>query len=243
MANRVPQVQLSLLELNGPAGSVEGPTPQFVASDLLGSIGSAEDSPWQEPNNIETQEQPTFLELNGPWGSFDGPTLNFFAGRLPGSTAIVVEEYSRQEVTAQLSALQQAIENLLPQALALPEAIRQHFIQPLHYARIAAQHYAEEDVELTTPLPYIPGLKFVPLSPRPQWHEWSRRLTEHLRYKLRSYQWQLLATVAADVSLSVAQVIHAAENNTKFRLRPNEGNEMEIRKVHSDSEGDSDEYY
>ena len=194
-------------------------------------------------NNIETQEQPTLLELNGPWGSFDGPTLNFFAGRLPGSTAIEDEEYRRQDVTAQLSALQQAIETLLPQALALPEAIRHHFIQPFHYARIAAQHYADEEVEFTTPLPYIPGLKFVPLSPRPQWHEWSRRISEHMRFTLKSYQWQLLATVAADVSLSAAQVIHAAENNTKFRLRPNEAKEMEIRKVHSDSEGDSDEYY
>ena len=64
-----------------------------------------------------------------------------------------------------------------------------------------------------------------------------------MRYTLKSYQWQSLATVAADVSLSAAQVIHAAENNTKFHLRPNEAEEMEIRKTHSDSEGDSDEYY
>ena len=44
MANGGPQEQLSLLELNGPAGSFEGPNPQFLASDLLGSIGSAEDT-------------------------------------------------------------------------------------------------------------------------------------------------------------------------------------------------------
>ena len=187
--------------------------------------------------NKAPQEQLPLLELNGPVGSFDGPTLQFFASNPPGSFGSTEVSSSRQEATTHLTAFQQSIEVLLPQALAMPEAIRHHFVQPLHYARIAAQHYADEDVEFTTPLPYIPGLKFVPLSPRPQWHEWSRRLTEHLRYKLRSYQWQLLATVAADVSLSVAQVIHAAENNTKFRLRPNEGNDMEIRKVHSDSEG------
>ena len=194
-------------------------------------------------NSIETQEQLPLLELNGPLGSFEGPTLQFFAGGPTGSIGSTQASYARQDVTTQLAALQQAIETLLPQALALPAAIRHHFIQPFHYARIAAQHYADEEVEFTTPLPYIPGLKFVPLSPRPQWHEWSRRLSEHMRFTLKSYQWQLLAKVAADVSLSAAQVIHAAENNTKFRLRPNEAKEMEIRRVHSDSEGDSDEYY
>ena len=191
------------------------------------------------------QEEPPTLQLNGPWGSFYGPQPTFMAGSfIRDAMGSQEQEVRRQEITAQLSELQQAIEILLPQAIALPKAIRNHFIQPLHYARIAAQHYADEGVELTEPVPYIPGLKFVPLSPRPQWHEWSRRLSDHMRYNLKSYQWQLLATVAANVSLTAAQVIHTAENNSKFRLRPNDADkELEIRKVHSDSEGDSDEYY
>ena len=208
-------------------------------------------------SNSEELEEPLTLQLNGPWGSFVGPPPNFMAGaalrhvlpqpaepyQSPRPSDPEETEPCRKDVTAQLASIHQTIEVLLDQALALPDAIRQHFLQPLHYARIAAQHYADEEVEFTSPMPYIPGLKFVPLSPRPQWHEWSRRMTDHLRYTLRSYQWHSLTTVAADVYLSEAQVLHAAENNTKFRLRPNAAEELEIRATHSDSEGDSDQYY
>ena len=208
-------------------------------------------------SNMGTQEGPLALQLNGPWGSFVGPALSFMAGAVirnilhqpaepyqpPGPPDPEEPELGRQEVAAQLAAFQQAIEALLPQALALPHAIRHHFLQPFHYVRIAAQHYSDEEVELTAPMPPIPGLKFVPLSPRPQWHEWSRRLTHHLRYTLRSHQWHLLTTVAADVDLTVAQALHAAEHNTKLRLCPNASEALEIRATHSDSEEDSDQYF
>ena len=93
-------------------------------------------------------------------------------------------------------------------------------------------------------MPSIPGLKFVRLSPRPQWHEWSRRLTNHLVFTKRPpYQWHSLPAEADAVQLDVRQALHAAEHNTKFRLRPAAAEQLEIRATHSDSEEDSDSYF
>ena len=207
-------------------------------------------------SNNGLHEGPPALQLNGPWGSFVGPAPCFMAGAAilhtmeqppepyssPGPPDPEEPEPNRQIVAAQLAELQHNIEALLPQALTLPHAIRQHFLQPLHYARMAAQHYAH--AEFTSPMPYFPGLKFIPLSPRPQWHEWSRRLTNHLVFtKGPPYQWHSLTAVADAVQLDVPQALHAAEHNTKFKLRPSAAQQFEIRATHSDSEEDSDTYY
>ena len=191
-----------------------------------------------------SQYTPPQAGIDGPYLTFEAPAPIFMAGAAlehmhhqyyedqpppgyahPDSTDSAVE---------QLAALDQPVKLALQHAQALPPAIRHHFLEPLQYVLRAVEHYSV--AESSTPLPILPGQQVRPLSPRPKWHEWSRRIATHLRHTLRpGYHWHPLSDIARDVHLPLHAAMHAVDHNPKFRLRPNSaGDQIEVRATHSD---------
>ena len=126
----------------------------------------------------------------------------------------------------------------------LPISIRQFLTQHLRTVASAASHYSVKLIPNLLPSSSS-GHQFGSSSGRPQWHEWSQCLARHLRHTLRpGYQWHPLIEVAKAVHLAVEQVMHAADDNPKFELRPNAADDhLDTRAIHQEYAEDSDSSY